>query len=319
MRFKTVCVFLGCLLWACIVHAQYTIVPVQVPFSGASVTTITGVSTAGAVLGTYLDMQENVSSFVCAPTEPIRALPLLSLQATSPDGETIAGQVLTALGPRGFVLKDGTTRVLMGAKGLEERDPLSARVVSIGTTGLIAGDFQDDKGLWHGFTFDAATETATRVDIPFAHGAMGLAGVTSSGLIVGWYSEENGFVHGFIKDGLNSQSIDFPGATRGTQPTGVTDSGLIVGIADDQGFLYQGGTFTPFTIEGGTITQILGIRADGTLFGRYLNDTLNQGFLAFPPGTTVLTDICVDAEARKAGPQEKQGKQDKRDKAGGKR
>lgn len=302
MYFRSLCLFLGCLLWACIVHAQYTIVPVQVPFAGASVTTITGVSTAGAVLGTYLDMQENVSSFVCAPTEPIRALPLLSLQAISPDGETIAGQVLTALGPRGFVLKDGTTRVLMGAKGLEERDPVSARVVSIGSTGLIAGDFQDDKGLWHGFTFDTATETATRVDIPFAHGAMGLAGVTSSGLIVGWYSEENGFVHGFIKDGLNSQSLDFPGATRGTQPTGVTDSGLIVGIADDQGFLYQGGTFTPFTIEGATITQILGIRADGTLFGRYLNDTLNQGFLAFPQGIQPLTSVCVDIESSLAAP-----------------
>jgi hypothetical protein len=96
--------------------------------------------------------------------------------------------------------------------------------------------------------------------------------ISDSGTIVGGSDGE-----GFVFEGGVFSSLVHPDATNGTTVTGVADDGTLVGsywISDgadvwQRGYIYSGGTFTPFDVPGSTGTSIRHVSSNG----RYLSGT----------------------------------------------
>lgn len=124
--------------------------------------------------------------------------------------------------------------------------------------------------------------------------------INDSGTIVGISDGE-----GFVFEGGVFSSLAHPDATNGTTVTGVTDDGTLVGsywISDDadlwqqRGYIYSGGTFTPFDVPGATSTSVRHVSSDGRyLSGSWSDEAESFGF-AYDRQAMVLTTFGGGAE-----------------------
>lgn len=125
--------------------------------------------------------------------------------------------------------------------------------------------------------------------------------INDSGTIVGISDGE-----GFIFEGGVFSSLVHPDATNGTTVTGVTDDGTLVGsywISDgadvwqQRGYIYSGGTFTPFDVPGATGTSVRHVSSDGRyLSGSWSSDEADSFGFAYDRQAMVLTTFGGGAE-----------------------
>jgi hypothetical protein len=279
------------LLWVPCAHsAEYTFVPVVLPFAGSKDTIVTGLATDGTMVGTYRDGGGRNHGFVWPAGEKPRPLLLVTPLRIHADGQTIIGKFMDGTGqlaPRGFTLHDGTMRTLHGP--VTREDPvLAVAAVGMTATGLIVGDYRDRAGVQHGFRYDPATREYETIDftVPSTQ-AQGLIAMSPTGILLGFFTDPEGFSHGVLKDGETVTQLDMPGVTTGTRPQGITDDNTVVGFAGTQGFIYRAGAFTPLAYPGATLTQPFGVRGDGVVYGHFTDATQDAGFVAYPPGIPV--------------------------------
>ena len=111
--------------------------------------------------------------------------------------------------------------------------------------------------------------TFTTIDVPGAV-ETGIAGINTAGEMVGFYANSvGGSLHSFSLSSGVFSFFDYPGAVS-TEATGINDSGLIVGFDGDffdNGFLYDGTTFTDVVDGQNTRTFVLGIDNAGDMAG----------------------------------------------------
>jgi probable HAF family extracellular repeat protein len=116
---------------------------------------------------------------------------------------------------------------------------------------------------------NVATVQFTTIDVPGAS-VTSINAINAVGDMVGWYANSSsGPYHAFLLSGGNFTFFDYPGSVS-TLATSINDSGLIAGFdgdVNDNGFLYDGITFT--TIQAGNRTRnfIYGINNSGTVVG----------------------------------------------------
>jgi hypothetical protein len=282
-----------CLLLACgapNAHAaDYTFVPVVVPFPGAQKTTVTGLTEDGTMIGTYVDAAFHTNGFVWRPGETAQSLPILHPSGISPDGTMLVGAFVENNAFQGFLLWDGTFTALYGlVPPLAPRacpPPSGAAALGITPAGIVVGFYQQDNTtiVHHGFSYDPRTQQYLDYVFPVA-GAVshGLVGIGATGTLLGFVLDRANINHGVLMEGGVVTLIDVPGAAFGTLPVGLTDDGTVVGQALPNGFTYRAGVLTTLTYPGATRTQPFGVRGDGVIYGRFTDAAQDAGFVAYP-------------------------------------
>jgi hypothetical protein len=287
---------LVCLLLACGVPnayaADYTFIPVAVPFPGATKTTVTGLTDDGTMVGTYVDANFRTHGFLWRHGESAQVLPLIDPRGITPDGSMLAGFFAENNAFQGFLLWDGTFTNLRGpgaplpSNACPPDSPASAAALGITPAGIVVGFYhQANTGplVHHGFSYDPVTRQYATIDFPVA-GAVshGLVAMSPTGALLGFVMDAASRNHGVLMEGGVVTLIDVPGAAFGTLPQGLTDDGTVVGQAFPNGFTYRAGVFTTLTYPGATRTQPFGVRGDGVIYGRFVDATQDAGFVAYP-------------------------------------
>jgi hypothetical protein len=168
----------------------------------------------------------------------------------------------------------------------------------INDLGQIVGAFTNGSGT---FGFLDSGGTFTTIGVP---GALqqplgigtGAVGINSAGEIVGvWSAPPSGIAQGFTYSGGSftntniSDSTSSLGGVAGTSLNGINDSGLVSGYVTkgqmidnqivEQGFVYNGSTFSPVIYPGAISTNVQDINNSGEVVGTYyLADGAYWGF-----------------------------------------
>jgi hypothetical protein len=294
------------LCWAArALAADYTFVPVVVPFPGTRETTVTGLATDGTMVGTYVDAGWKTNGFVWPPDGPVQPLPLREPRAVSPDGTMVVGFFVENKVYQGFLLQGGTfatrqggtfaTLYGPGASGARAMSttpvyPANAQALGITPAGIVVGSYQEagHATVHHGFRYDPATQQYLTIDFPVAgFPSSGLVAIGKTGTLLGFVLDKLNVARGVLKDGETLTVLEVPGVSTGTLPLGMAEDGAIVLFADEHVVIYKDGIYTPVAMPGATRTKPFGVRSDGVLYGQFRTATARWGFLAYPPGVAV--------------------------------
>jgi hypothetical protein len=277
--------------------ADYTFVPVVVPFPGTRETTVTGLTSDGTIVGTYVDAGWKTNGFVWPPDAPVQALPLREPRAVSPDGTMLVGFFVENKVYQGFLRQGGTYTTLYGPGASGPRPPPTtlvypATALALGITpaGIIVGMYQEEghATVHHGFRYDPATQQYLTIDFPVAgFPSSGLVAIGKTGTLLGFVLNDLIVPRGVLKDGDTVTLLEVPGVSTGTRPMGMTEDGAIVLFAGGQVVVYKDGVYTPVAMPAATWTKPFGVRSDGVLYGQFHTATARSGFLAYPPGVAV--------------------------------
>jgi hypothetical protein len=169
--------------------------------------------------------------------------------------------------------------------------------VSINTAGQLAGFYEDNNSVYHGFIRNADGMFVTpTIDVPAAdevdyHLGTVVSGIDAVGDVTGFYRDSSMVTHGFMRlaNGTMIYPIDAPGADTtdagaGTLAFSINAAGTITGRYWDTNFLYHGfirkadGTYvtTPIDPQGaggtpsaGNGTSPFSINSNGDITGSY--------------------------------------------------
>jgi uncharacterized membrane protein len=252
----------------------YTFTTIDVPFTGASDTAVTGINQHGAMVGGHLTTPATEgTAFGLSPAGKFLLIPLLSIQDINGSGH-FTGWYSSPNGLVGFLYTKDTFLTLTTdefnlteATGLNDLDE-------------VVGDYRDAQG-FHSFLWRDGEFTT--VDPPFdCEGGSGATAINNAGVIVGTCDPPRGYLndHGVFS------LIQVPGATT-TLPRSINNHSVITGVycVTDRchGFVLEDGVFTTIDVPGSTLTDISGMNDLGQLVGRYIDaQGVAHGFLATP-------------------------------------
>ena len=179
------------------------------------------------------------------------------------------GDIVGTNGPKGFVIRNGTT------SAIHKEGSAFDQVSAINSSGIIAGTFSD-AGQSRAFIHDSKTyvmiepPAVTYAQAP-QFGSSSANAINELGHVVGIYNDERG-THGFFYDGNKHVELNYPGATQ-TQTTGINVRGQIVGFhrahkGRIHGFVYDG-KYSTLDFPGGpeSNTRLMGINDLGEIVG----------------------------------------------------
>jgi hypothetical protein len=169
----------------------------------------------------------------------------------------------------------------------------STALPSINNSGQIVGQYTDDRSLHHGFLYNGGSYTT--VDNP-AFTQTVLSGINDRGQIVDFGDTPSGIQQGFLYSGGAFSPIVIPSqppSSIGTLPQGINNSSQVVGFTSVSpgGFLYSGGTFTPFNPPLSSRTLPSDINDRGQIVGDYSDGRFSHGFL-YSGGAFTTIDIA---------------------------
>jgi len=130
-----------------------------------------------------------------------------------------------------------------------------------------------------------ATYTLTEVTRA-GFSVMALWDINNNGVMVGYSSTGAGpadLPSAFIYDGTNFVSLSGPAGAVSSTALGISDGGTVVGsftttaLGPAQGYIYNGGSYTVFTVAGATETFLRGISPDGRYLSGYYSTATQQG------------------------------------------
>jgi hypothetical protein len=274
--------------------ADYTFVPIVVPFPDARATTVTGLTKDGTMIGTYVDAAWHTNGFIWPPDGPIQTLPRRDPRGITPDGTLLVGFFAENNAFQGFLLQNGTFTTLYGQADPgppQPESPASAAALGITPAGIVVGFYHKANTgplVHHGFRYDPVTKQYLTIDFPVA-GAVshGLVAISATGALLGFVLDRNNVTRAVLKDGETLTILEAPGVSTGTLPLGITDDGTIALSAGGRGIVYKDGVYTPVVMPGADVTKPYGVRGDGVFYGQFRTETVRSGFLAYPPGVPV--------------------------------
>ena len=221
---------------------SYTYKTVTIP--GAARSELNGINAQGAYAGTALNSDYlGIKLFVASPTGKLTffQLPFNNIATTQPFYE--------------------------GAAGMDN-------------AGDVVGLWTDSNGTTHGFERQA-DGNITAINDPSASGASNagtaVEGISPDGTVIaGGYYDSNLALHGFLLQGGKFTSYDVPGAA-GTELTFynrgtyggyyVSSTGAMFGFYVQNGELHTVAAPGQANPPAGSGTELIGMRADGTLYG----------------------------------------------------
>jgi hypothetical protein len=273
---------LGLLFLAGISSAQgYTFRTIDVGFPGATDTVVTGLSAQQVLVGIYADRRGQTQGFERRRGQAV--VPLLNVipQAILNNG-AVLGEYRAPTGhTEGFVFAQGTFTPIVGAVGQEMPELVEA--LGANEAGVVVGTYRSSDGQFHGFRYDIPTAAFTTVDVPGGRDTL-LLGINGGGVLVAEYTAPDNTRHAVRVDSGGVTDVTVPGL-EDLALVGLTDSGKIAGNAGVVGFVVDGGTAQIIEAPGATLTELFGIRNDGTLYGRFLDSAgVGHGFVATPDG-----------------------------------
>jgi hypothetical protein len=169
-------------------------------------------------------------------------------------------------------------------------------VRGITTAGVVAGQYEDSNGAFHGFTYDTSGNFVI-IDAPGAgtlsYQGTRLLGVSESGEICGYYIDSTQDTHGYLRNTSGVfTTLNAPGS-NGTLATGVNDSDEVAGIYTNSnyvnvGFLWTASSgFTTFAPAQSAAVDDAQINASGEIAGLYETRVKRRGFYRAVDGTII--------------------------------
>src|SRR5262249_57415 len=153
------------------------------------------------------------------------------------------------------------------AATLGDPPPLLTEALGLNDAGVIVGDYRSgvDRN-YHGFRYDPVTQRYDTIDWPGAT-TTSLTGINNPGQMVGFFLDVQNRFHGSVVDGTQRTEVHVPGIAQ-PELCGITDDGTLAGNGDKAGFVLHNGVVQVIEVSGATLTELLGIRHDGTVYGR---------------------------------------------------
>lgn len=293
----------------------YTFRTIDVPFPGATDTSVHGLSDQGAVVGNYTDATGfRHHGFLSPDGLRLRQGQIYPLLNVTPQGMNGAGMVTGWYASQptlGFLYTAGTFWSFLGPRRSSAPGtpvtffPYLTEPAAINDHGVVVGDYRYPNSLdaqgqfvdepFHGFRYVSATGVFTTIDVPHTRHTA-LTGINNHGQIVGHTTALDGTHHAFRwQDGVVT-FLQVPGL-EDVDLVGITDAGVLAGSAGQVGFVYDGATVQIVEVPGATLTDLAGIRQDGTVYGRFLDSQgENHGFIATPSNRR-MPQVSVKAQA----------------------
>lgn len=263
---------------------KLTLTTVDVP--GASVTGVTGINSAGDMVGDYGQSTLGALSGFLYSNGTFTYFDYPGQAVTVPgginDSNLIVGLATQEPGQRSTVvgfLYDGTTFTT-----LHDGNNAVTNAYGINNAGTVVGAAGPDVDVWTGFEERSGQYKSVGLPGPCAYKYA--AGINNLGEVVGFTIcglYENGYA---VRNG-KLQNIDYPGTTQNSV-LGINDGGVIVGCYDKGGifyaFAYLNGKYISFGYPGAEYTAASGINKSGQIVGSYTPDvqTTWHGFVTSP-------------------------------------
>jgi len=150
---------------------------------------------------------------------------------------------------------------------------------SINNAGVTVGQYQDKKGVLHGYILKG--KSLTTLDDPNGTktNAQGIK-FNSANKVVGWYTNSSGSQVGFLYDANTKEFTDILGPEGATNSgaEGINDQGWIVGYYTDSsnhfhGFLLKGKKYHSLDVPGATASFAWGINNKGNIVLSWYDST----------------------------------------------
>ncbi len=286
------CVFLISTLASA--QPQYTYQTIDVPFDGLGWTRITGITSKGSLVGTFLDRQAGEHSWLYRHTtgkfEHVsqRGITELVVQDIN-DPKRMSGTYRDRGVPHAFT-KKGKQFTTIRVPGAEQ-----AEASGINNEGVIVGTYGDAVGGFHAFVYQATTKTVITLDVPGASFTTA-SGINNNGHIVGSFDDiHHATTHGWRFVNGVFTTIDAP-CGESTNIEDINDAGqmAVACFTGDGGtfsYAFDGMTFTPLEVPGAFVTQVSRLNNAGQFVGWYSGqDGKDHGFIATPPASAAILD-----------------------------
>lgn len=193
---------------------------------GSKANEATGINTAGAIVGIYVD-PSNVTHGFLDNAGTFTTLDLVGGTLEPLDindrGEIVGGFIDAASVTHGFSSPDGHSFTTFDVPSAT-----STTAAGINTAGVICGLWTDATSN-HGFIYSGGSFTT--IDFPSAINTVPI-GINDSNEVAGYYEDAANVFHGFLYLNGVFTTVDVPGA-KATQLTRIKNNGKITGLYSD--------------------------------------------------------------------------------------
>ena len=148
----------------------------------------------------------------------------------------------------------------------------STSPAAVNDEGVIVGDYTDQNGVVHGFSYNAGSWTT--IDAPAADlSDINITGVNDANQIVGYvYNDDTQAIQSFIDVNNSFTMLPDPTGAGLVIANGINNNGLIAGFYSDpqglhHGFTYQNGHYRTVDDPGASDTYIYGVNDHGDVVG----------------------------------------------------
>lgn len=200
----------------------------NVPGGGAN--EITGINTAGRVVGIYLDSSNLEHAFVETSgiltniDNPVGAPNTTVLYDINDHNEMVGAYEDASHNFHAFSTTDGVS-----FHNFDYPGATSTTAAGLDTAGDIVGEWIDGSMVTHGFLLKGSTFKS--LDFPGAVSTTAI-GINDSGTISGYFSDASMLSHGFIYSGNTFTQVDIAGASQ-TEIAHIKNNGHITGLYMD--------------------------------------------------------------------------------------
>ncbi len=277
---------------------QYTMI-------GAPGTTVTGINSAGTVVG-YYETGEGIQSFTeqggvytnnIVDSDAPQSTFALGINAS---GEIVGVAYINTNDTEGFIYKDGSSTPINDPNAnesvSESGNSSGTFAFAINASGQVLGDYFDSSGNSHGFIYNT-NGSFTGISVEGAASTYA-EGINNAGQAVGYYVDASNEVHGFLYSGGSIATLNDPAAAGGTVAFAINNTGEVVGYywdgnGNEDVFTYSNGIYSNIAVPNANDSiEGLSVNDAGQIVVTYYNDNGLDGILLNPttaPATLILS------------------------------
>lgn len=272
---------------------KITLTTIDVP--GATVTSVSGINSAGDMVGSYGQSNSEDSSGFLYSNGAYSYFDYPGQQVTIPGGINDSG-LIVGLATQdaserysvvGF-LYDGTTFTT-----LQDGGDSVTNAYGLNNAGTVVGSAGPNVDTWGGY--EEKTGHYKLIDFPGYQQQCpyaDAAGINNTGQVVG-FTSCGGYMYGYLLAGTKFVSVQYPSSTV-TAALGINDGGSVVGWYGKGQYIYAfvslHGKYISFSYPGALGTFAYGINRTGQIVGGYTFDyQTSYGFVSTP-----ITDKAFD-------------------------
>jgi probable HAF family extracellular repeat protein len=275
----------------------YTFTPIEPP--GASQTQALGINNAGTVVG-YFDSASGRQGFLYKNGVYTTIQVPIGTETIAHginDAEDIVGSFRSSSGNRRSFRLSGSTFTYYDFPGA-----LQTQFWAINNNGTIVGNYESSPGISHGLVFNGISMVT--LDVPGA-GYTQAVGINDSDVISGFHYQ---FVSPIVVKGFTLSAgtffpVEFP--SRNTYAHKINNGGVVVGFLESpsEGFSWQSGTFSTYTVPGAVETYAIGNNDLGQIAGafREVSGGILRGYIASPGASYHICLLYDPSKAKKSG------------------